>query len=125
MIGGGPGGIRAALWLKDRGHEPVIFEKEDHLGGKITHSDNVEFKWPLRRFKDYLIRKVGEEGIEVRLRRAPLPEEISAEGFDVCLAVIGAEEKCPPVEGLDTHPDVHFAREVMEEVGEEINAAKE
>lgn len=115
VIGGGPGGMRAALWLKQRGHTPVIFEKEGQLGGKIIHSDNVEFKWPLKRFKDHLIRKVGEEGIEVRLHTAPSPADIEAEGFDVCIAAIGATEKMPPVPGLDRHPDVHFAREVMED----------
>ena len=32
IIGGGPGGMQAALTLSERGFAPVLFEKEDHLG---------------------------------------------------------------------------------------------
>lgn len=32
VIGGGPGGMRTALYLADRGHRVTIFEAQDKLG---------------------------------------------------------------------------------------------
>ncbi len=36
IIGGGPGGISVAWQLRQQGHEPVIFDMEETLGGKIA-----------------------------------------------------------------------------------------
>ena len=41
VIGGGPGGMRTALYLADRGHRVTIFEAQDKLGGAIKHADYV------------------------------------------------------------------------------------
>lgn len=35
VIGGGPAGLEAATTLKRRGHQVVLYEKEDHLGGQF------------------------------------------------------------------------------------------
>ena len=35
VIGGGPGGMRAAMYLCDRGHKVTLFEASDKLGGAI------------------------------------------------------------------------------------------
>lgn len=36
IVGGGVAGMQAALSLRERGAEPVIIEKEERLGGKLT-----------------------------------------------------------------------------------------
>ncbi|MGK7890311.1 MAG: NAD(P)/FAD-dependent oxidoreductase [Leptolyngbyaceae cyanobacterium] len=38
IIGGGPAGMSCALWLKNLGFCPIIFEQKDHLGGLQTLS---------------------------------------------------------------------------------------
>ena len=45
VIGGGPGGMRTALYLAERGHKVTIYEKEQELGGAIRHADYIPFKW--------------------------------------------------------------------------------
>lgn len=112
VIGGGPGGMRAALYLSDRGHSVTIFEKSDGLGGAIRHADFVSFKWPLKRYKDWLIAQVGKRPIQVRLQTLATPEQIQSEGFDVVLAAVGADPVRPPIPGADG-PNVCFATDIL------------
>jgi 2,4-dienoyl-CoA reductase-like NADH-dependent reductase (Old Yellow Enzyme family)/thioredoxin reductase len=101
LIGGGPGAMKCALYLQERGHEAVIFEKSGELGGQIKTSRAPEFKWRLARYLDYLIHMVEKRGIEVRLNTEATPELIEAEGFDVVVAATGAEPKLPNIPGAE------------------------
>ncbi len=102
VVGGGPAGMKAAIVSADRGHQVTIFEAGDALGGQIRHSDFVKFKWPLKDFKDYLIRQVSKrENITVCLNTKVSPKDIKAQGFDVVLVGIGSEPIVPTIEGLN------------------------
>ena len=112
VIGGGPGGMRAALMLSDRGHQVTIFEKSDSLGGAIRHADFVDFKWPLKRYKDWLIAQVEKRPIQIRLNTQATPDGIAAEHFDIVLAAVGAEPVRPPIPGADG-ANVSFATDIL------------
>ena len=101
VIGGGPGGMRTALFLADRGHAVTIYEAEDALGGAIKHSDYVNFKWTLKDYKDYLIRKVNENpAIEIILNTKATPEMVE-DRYDAVIAAVGAEPVILPIPGAD------------------------
>lgn len=100
IIGGGPCGMRTALYLKERGHQVTIFEAEDKLGGAIKHADYVPFKWTLRDYKDYLIRQVEKQGIEVILNTRATPEMVE-DKYDAVIAAVGAQPVIPPIPGAD------------------------
>jgi thioredoxin reductase len=102
VIGGGPGGMKCALWLKERGHTPVIFEATDELGGQIKSANYPTFKWELKRYLDFLKNQMVRKEIEVRLNTPATPEMIAAEGFDAVVVAVGATPKLPPVEGAET-----------------------
>lgn len=44
IIGGGVAGCEAARVLKERGHEPVVYEKSDQLGGNLLPGGAPDFK---------------------------------------------------------------------------------
>lgn len=102
VIGGGPGGMKCAMWLKERGHTPVIFEATDELGGQIKSANYPTFKWELKRYLDFLKNQMLRKDIEVRLNTPATPEMISAEGFDAVVAAVGAAPKLPAIEGAET-----------------------
>ena len=98
VIGGGPGGMRTAMYLADRGHKVTIFEKEAELGGAIKHADYIPFKWTLKDYKDFLIRQVYKKGIKVVLNTTATPEMVE-DRYDAVIAAVGAQPVVPGIPG--------------------------
>ena len=67
IVGGGIGGMEAARVLKLRGHEPVIYEKSDHLGGTFVAASAESYKGKLRDLLAWYRRQMEELHIDVRL----------------------------------------------------------
>jgi 2,4-dienoyl-CoA reductase-like NADH-dependent reductase (Old Yellow Enzyme family)/thioredoxin reductase len=103
VIGGGPGGMRCALYLKERGHDPILFESSDALGGQLKGSRHCDFKWRMARYLGWLEWQLKDKGVEVRLGTPATPDMIRSMGFDVVVAATGAEPKLPPIPGADAH----------------------
>ncbi|MBN1627403.1 MAG: FAD-dependent oxidoreductase [Deltaproteobacteria bacterium] len=99
VIGGGPAGMRAALVAAERGHKVTLYEKSGSPGGLLRHSDFYSFQWPLKEYKDYLIRQVDKKGVEVLLNTEATPEMIKAMRYDAVLFAVGAEPVIPDIPG--------------------------
>ncbi len=67
IIGGGIGGMEAARVLKLRGHEPVIYEKSDELGGTFIAASAESYKGRLRELLAWYRKQMEMLGIEVHL----------------------------------------------------------
>lgn len=125
VIGGGPAGMKAALVSSERGHTVTLFEKESNLGGQLRHADFASFKWPLRNFKKFLVRKVEEnEHITVHLNTTIAPDDLRGKGYDHIIVALGPTPIAPPIEGIEA-VQTHFAEEIFsynrhEELAEDI-----
>ncbi len=67
IIGGGIGGMEAARVLKLRGHNPIIHEKSDRLGGVFIQASAESYKGKLRDLLEWYRRQMKELGIDIRL----------------------------------------------------------
>ncbi|MDC7126210.1 MAG: FAD-dependent oxidoreductase [Spirochaetales bacterium] len=112
IVGGGPAGMRCAMDLYDRGHSVTIYEASDALGGAIRTADDVDFKWPLKRFKEYCIAQVQKRDIKIHLNTRVNPDDLKDKGYDVVIAALGAVSILPPIPGID-NPKVQLATDVF------------
>lgn len=112
ILGGGPAGLRAALFASEQGHHVTVYEKTGTLGGQLKFADHVSFKWNLKDYKDWLVREIGKSDVKVLLNTPATPELLAGEHYDVILAAMGSVAQRIPVQGADA-PGVWLAEEVF------------
>jgi pyruvate/2-oxoglutarate dehydrogenase complex dihydrolipoamide dehydrogenase (E3) component len=122
VVGGGPGGMKAAITAAQRGHDVTLAEQTDQLGGLLKFTDYDDLKVDLMRLKNYLVRQVEKSGVQVKLNTAVTPEFIKNSGYDAVILAVGSSPARPPIPGLDD-PSVEHATTVytkLDSVGKRV-----
>lgn len=101
VIGGGAGGIRAALTASLRGHQVTLIEKDEELGGKLKYIAKEYFKEDIKRYLEYLLVQVKKSNIKVMLECEATPEIVKAMNPDAIIVAVGASEMMPPIKGIE------------------------
>lgn len=70
IIGGGVGGMEAARILKLRGHNPVIYEKTDRLGGVVIPGAAESYKKPMRDLLAWYRQEITRLNVPVHLNQS-------------------------------------------------------
>lgn len=100
VVGGGPAGMQAAITAAERGHRVVLFEKARRLGGNLYVASRPMFKDEMKRFLDYMVRRVYSLPIEVRTGVVADAPAVEQEGADLVVVAAGAEPAWPDIPGL-------------------------
>ncbi|MBR3561856.1 MAG: FAD-dependent oxidoreductase [Oscillospiraceae bacterium] len=114
IIGGGIGGMEAALVLKKRGHTPVIFEKSDKLGGMYLYASAMSFKDADKQLLRWYERELKKYDIEVRFHMEINAPQTLRREFDEVIVSTGATPKTLPVPGF--HKTINFKQLLLKEV---------
>ena len=101
VVGGGVAGMQAAITAFDRGHEVILAERGDSLGGLLFFTDTDPDKPDLRNFKDLMIREVSRRGIDVRLNTAVTPENLRDFAPEAIVIAVGSLPVTPPIPGIE------------------------
>ena len=99
VIGGGIGGMEAAILLSKRGHSVTLYEKSDKLGGVFIAAAAPSFKEKDRDLIAWYIREVGKHPIEVRMNTEV--KDVDALGADEVIVATGAVAKRVPISGAE------------------------
>lgn len=120
IIGGGPAGMQAALTASEMGHEVILCEKREKLGGAINLFLGPGFKADYRKYLEVMRRRIRNSRIDLRLNTVVTPEMAREIGPDVILAAVGSKPFLPPIPGLD-HPKVITTSELENaEIGQKV-----
>ena len=99
VIGGGIGGMEAALVLAKRGHKVTLYEKSDKLGGVFIAAAAPSFKEKDRDLITWYRREIAKYPIEVKLNAEV--KDLSAVSADEIIIATGAKANSIPVPGAD------------------------
>lgn len=89
IVGGGPGGLEAARVSAERGHETILFEASDRLGGQLNLASGGMTRRQIASVADWLIQEVELLGVDVRLNHYAEATDVIAEGPDVVVVATG------------------------------------
>lgn len=124
VIGGGIGGMEAALDCAKRGHTVTLIEKSDRLGGVLLIEEEVEFKKKLDLYlKGQAQRVMNNENITVLLNTEATAELVKSMEADAVVAALGSKPAVPTyLKGYDKKNVIsaEYAYTHVSEIGQRV-----
>ncbi len=118
VIGGGIGGMEAAILLSKRGHKVTLYEKTDKLGGVFIAAAAPSFKEKDKALIAWYIRELSKHPIEVKLNTEIT--DIKAINADEIVIATGAVAKKIPIKGAENTIEAIDYLLDKKEVGEKV-----
>ncbi|MEL7655434.1 MAG: FAD-dependent oxidoreductase, partial [Bacillota bacterium] len=112
VIGGGPGGMKAAITAAQRGFKVSLWEKNTYLGGEMTAAGAPRFKEDVMSHVEYLSRQVYKYPIDLKLGFTVTSEDVIKHNPDFVVVAAGAMPIVIRVPGYDKK-HVVMAEEVL------------
>jgi 2-enoate reductase len=105
VIGAGPAGIVCACTAAKRGHQVMLFEKQDKVGGELIPGCTPQFKYDVANYLQYLrnlLEKTAKNyKLKLRLHTEATPELLKSDKFDAVVTCTGGQPIELAVEGID------------------------
>ncbi|MEO7132023.1 MAG: FAD-dependent oxidoreductase, partial [Dermatophilaceae bacterium] len=89
VVGGGPAGLEAARVLGARGHEVILFEANDLVGGQVRLTSTSPHRRDLIGIIDWRLAEAKHHGVDIRTGRFAEAAEVLAENPDVVIVATG------------------------------------
>jgi 2,4-dienoyl-CoA reductase (NADPH2) len=122
VIGGGPAGMEAARAAALRGHQVILYEKAEKLGGQLFLASIPPGRGEFITFARYLEHQMKKLNVTVYYRTEATLHHVELEKPDVLVVATGALPFCPGIRGADL-PHVVKAWDVLtgkSQVGREV-----
>lgn len=101
VIGGGPGGMSAAIAAAKRGFSVELWEKSDRLGGNLWAAGLPGFKKDVFRLISYMQHQIERLDIAVSLSKEAKAEDVIAGNYDKVILAAGSKPVIPRIPGSE------------------------
>lgn len=120
VVGAGPAGLAFAVTAAERGHEVVLFEAADEIGGQLNVAKQIPGKQEFNETIRYFGNRLAETGVTVRLGTHAEVDDLT--DYDEIVLATGVTPRMPDLPGQD-HPKVVGYLDVLRnkvEVGKSV-----
>jgi len=97
VVGGGPAGMEAARTAAIRGHEVVLWEKKEKLGGQLLLAAVAPHKEVIGRLNKYMAVQLKQAGVQVLLEHEATAESVKAAKPEVVVLATGSTPFIPDI----------------------------
>lgn len=102
IAGGGMGGMMTANMLKVRGHNPILCEASNKLGGQFNLAGAAPYKGEMLDAVDWETKEATRLCVDVRLNTVVTPELVSKINPDEVIIATGAVASKPKIKGIES-----------------------
>jgi len=117
VVGGGPGGLKAAEVAAERGHQVTLYEKTEQLGGQVIIAAKAPTRDEYANCVRHLITQIERLGVKVNLGVEVMLELVEKEKPDAVVVATGSTPDVPPIPGADGDNVFNTWQVLNEEVG--------
>jgi 2-enoate reductase len=114
VVGGGVGGMEAAMVLRQRGHQVILAEKSDRLGGLLNIAGIPTFKSNDLALIRWFERQLKALDVDIRLNTTVTPEMVESMGVDAIITATGSNPIQLKLEGNGKAISIEEAMKVPE-----------
>ncbi len=118
VVGGGVGGMQAAITASERGHHVTLLEKAGELGGILNFAKDDKDKYDLKGLVDSMGAELRDRDVQIVYNTAATEEWMK--GKDVVIIATGSSPLVPPIPGLDKALQAIHAYRPDAPVGEKV-----
>ncbi len=101
VIGAGPAGLSFATIAAGRGHNIILFEKNNKIGGLLNLAINVPGKEEFKETIRYFNKMIEKNKVDLHLNAKVNPNDIAKENFDMVVVATGVGPRQVDIEGAD------------------------
>jgi len=120
VVGGGPGGMEAAVIAAQRGHEVTLVERDKELGGATKIASIPTFKKRVKFVTEWYNVQLPKAGVKVELGKEATANYIIGLKPDAVILATGARPLIPEILGVEAAATADDALQGKIEVGKRV-----